>query len=389
MPPARLRWRLDLVFALAVFFVIVAAAQRFKMLPAIVRRFPIASLHGLLLSLLAACAYYTSHQVGTSVWGAGIATLVVLIPLVLWRSSYVMLAGRNGTIAASRFTDHLACWLPLWGGTTTPLGKGYDYLRQRVATDNVSLARCRASGLKLLLLALIWNLVDRRFVVAGGGTGLGLPSLLGGWSMPVPDLATAIAAGPDRHGLGVRWLSMTLEFLRSVIQLAASGHVVIGTLRLFGFNVFRNTYKPLLAPTIVEFWNRYYYYFKELLVEFFFYPAFLALAKRRPAVRIVLSVLAAATVGNLYYHMVRDYQWFVDGGVDAFIQWIGSRGIYCVVLGLGVAASMLRERRTRGQPARSAGALDADARDSGRVALLCPAACLERGATYLAHRAEG
>jgi len=25
--------------------------------------------------------------------------------------------------------------------------------------------------------------------------------------------------------------------------------------------MFRNTYKPLLAESIVEFWNRYYYYF--------------------------------------------------------------------------------------------------------------------------------
>jgi hypothetical protein len=42
------------------------------------------------------------------------------------------------------------------------------------------------------------------------------------------------------------------------------GHMIIGTLRLFGFNVFRNTYKPLLSESILEFWNRYYYYFKEL-----------------------------------------------------------------------------------------------------------------------------
>ena len=45
--------------------------------------------------------------------------------------------------------------------------------------------------------------------------------------------------------------------------------MIVGYLRLCGFNVFRNTYKPLLAETMVEFWNRYYYYFKELLVNFF------------------------------------------------------------------------------------------------------------------------
>ncbi|MEF8725082.1 hypothetical protein [Candidatus Accumulibacter phosphatis] len=40
--------------------------------------------------------------------------------------------------------------------------------------------------------------------------------------------------------------------------------MIIGTLRLFGFNVFRNTYKPLPPESILEFWNRYYYYLKEL-----------------------------------------------------------------------------------------------------------------------------
>ena len=27
--------------------------------------------------------------------------------------------------------------------------------------------------------------------------------------------------------------------------------------------------RPLLSPSVVEFWNRYFYYFKELMVEFY------------------------------------------------------------------------------------------------------------------------
>jgi hypothetical protein len=121
--------------------------------------------------------------------------------------------------------------------------------------------------------------------------------------------------------------------------------------------VFRNTYKPLLAETIVEFWNRYYYYFKELLVNFFFFPTFTRYFKQSPRLRVFAAVFAAAFFGNLYYHIIKS---------DAFTagQWAGvwagfnSRLVYCFALALGIFISMQREqRRPRGAirpPARRA-----------------------------------
>lgn len=54
--------------------------------------------------------------------------------------------------------------------------------------------------------------------------------------------------------------SIYCELVRQVLRHAVNGHAVIGTLRLFGFKVFRNTYKPLLAESRVAFWGRYYYF---------------------------------------------------------------------------------------------------------------------------------
>ena len=76
------------------------------------------------------------------------------------------------------------------------------------------------------------------------------------------------------------WLSLYLELIWETLSLAAKGHVWVGVIRLFGFNIFRNTYKPLLAQTVVEFWNRYYYYFKELMMECFFLPTLRALLSK-------------------------------------------------------------------------------------------------------------
>src|SRR6187431_953360 len=97
----------------------------------------------------------------------------------------------------------------------------------------------------------------------------GLGSVVAGYALNLPHLRELIAS-PDAFRLPTAWLSIFLELFAVTLELAASGHMVIGCLRLFGFNVFRNTYKPLLAQSIVDFWNRFYYYFKELLVEFFF-----------------------------------------------------------------------------------------------------------------------
>lgn len=342
-------WAVGGACVLTLFFACLAAARRFSALPALVRQFPVATVHVLLLGLMAACSY-AAGRAGNGLAAMAPASLAALIPLVIWRSSYLMLSGRRGTLAGTPFTIHLAYWLPLWGGSSTPYGKGYDYLRQHEAKDAAALARSRAAGLKLLVLALAWTLLNRRLELPGGGGGLNLPGVLGGWSMSLPDLATVISEGPAAHGLVIRWCAVALHFLRNVLELAAAGHLIVGVLRLFGFNVFRNTYKPLLATTVVEFWNRYYYYFKELLVEFFFYPTFLALTRCPPAARILLSVLAAATLGNLYFHVLRDYHGVLAGSSHQALLWLGNRFLYCLILGLGIALSMLRERRARGRP---------------------------------------
>ena len=161
---------------------------------------------------------------------------------------------------------------------------------------------------------------------------------------------------PRDLALPVAWLSLYLELVWSVLRLAAKGHVFVGVLRLCGFYVFRNTYKPLLAESVVEFWNRYYYYFKELLVEFFFYPTFVRRFRRSPRLRIVAATFAAALVGNMYYHTIEQPA-FLAGHFVVTWNVLHSRLFYCVVLAAGISVSMLREQRRRGAAVPPAGGL--------------------------------
>ncbi len=148
------------------------------------------------------------------------------------------------------------------------------------------------------------------------------------------------------------WAGIFADLVYATLGLALFGHFVIGTLRLFGFNVFRNTYKPLLAQSIVDFWNRFYYYFKELLVDFFFYPTFLSYFKKSPRLRMFAAVMAAAFIGNFYCHTIMWLAWgeasFWSG--NGLATRIEPYLFYTFMLGLGVYISMLREQARRGKP---------------------------------------
>lgn len=324
------------------------AAIHYDDLPSFVRRNAILLLHaGLLGGVVSLWAIVRWH--GGLGAGAGVAALAAPVPFLLWRLSYLILAGRRRAAQKSRFIDHLMYVLPLWGGTVTPYGKGYEYLTQHNADDTLALARSRVAGFKLLLLSVLWTKVGSLFALITSEGGLRLPARLGGGAIAIPSLENAIAASPGTFSFVERWMAVLVGLLVAVVTLAASGHAIIGVLRLFGFNVFRNTYKPLLATTILEFWNRYYYYFKELMVQFFFFPAFVRTATRRIEVRLALATLAAATFGNFYYHVVYDYRAFFGAGSEQALNALGGRFIYCAILGVAVAWSMLRERRNRGK----------------------------------------
>ncbi len=341
-----------------------AAARRFREAPGFFRKWPIAWTHLAFLCLLLAAA--APAALGAAVPDpvrAATDAFRALILFLLWRVSYMILSGKRGSAAGTRFRDHVCYCLPVWGGTFTPYGKGHDYLAGQRKDDGRDLAQTRLSGLKLLMLAWVWTKALYFFnAVTVGSRAPYIGTLPDGWSLGLPGLTTAIGTGPAPYGAGGCWIVLLAEFVRATLRMAIQGHVIIGILRLAGFRVFRNTYKPLLSRTIVEFWNRYYYYFKELLVEFFFYPVFMAAGKRTRQVRIVLAVLAAATFGNLYFHLVRDHAEYFLHGPWTMVDRVAGRAVYCAALGIGIVVSMLREQRRRGASAPEGNRRAADLR---------------------------
>jgi hypothetical protein len=221
------------------------------------------------------------------------------------------------------------------------------YLSRLEAKTSEELARSQLAGIKLLLLCQVLKLVRDLLGGVLYGPGNGLTTALGGFTPVIPQLGELVKSG-GQAPLAASWASIYCELFWQVLKHAIRGHEIIGILRLFGFNVFRNTYKPLLAESVVEFWNRYYYYFKELLVNFFFMPVFAQLGgvlRNRPQLRLFLAVLASAFFGNMYYHVVQEADLMVQGDVFQALYNLRSRVFYCLLLALGIYVSMVREQR--------------------------------------------
>lgn len=314
-----------LAFVLLGWFV----AKNFAALPMFVRRRPQICLHAVFWVLLGVAWFgHLGHG-----WGRTLLLgCVIALPFLLWRVGYMLYTAQRGKIDKTKFTDHFFYLFPYWGGSDTPYGKGFDYLAANEVRDEAALAKSQLAGLKCFLLAGLWAATKALLLATVFVDGR------------VPRLAMAFA-NPELFPIALRWLALYLELVWAVLSVAVTGHLIIGWLRLFGFYVFRNTYKPLLSESIIEFWNRYYYYFKELLVNFFFYPIFTRHFKGSPRLRIFAAVFAAAFVGNMYYHWLRMDTELATGDFEGMWAFLEPRLFYCFLLAAGISVSMLREQQ--------------------------------------------
>jgi hypothetical protein len=268
------------------------------------------------------------------------------------------------------FMLQLGHYHPFWMGSmsSVPFPKGAAYLRKIEAKDASELAVTQIKGLKLLYWAVLLTILQ---ALAAGLLYTGTLRIWD-WSFSLPFfldaprfaevLGSSVAGTPaawHQH-----WLALIARFFMEILNLAIWGHVMISVCRMAGFRALRNTYKPLRSATIAEFWNRYYYYFKELLVDFFFYPTFMRYFKRMPRLRLVFATMAAAGFGNVLYHFFRDFSYIARLGLwEAFISFKVYL-FYGALLGVAIGLSQLRNRTRRTD------------RDSLRTRILAPISVL-------------
>jgi hypothetical protein len=165
--------------------------------------------------------------------------------------------------------------------------------------------------------------------------------------IPTAGYALAMSVRGTPVAWHLRWEGLILAFFELVLSVSIMGHRIIASCRMAGFNALRNTYRPLSSTTIAEFFNRFYYYFKELLVGFFFYPAFMRYWKGHRRLRMVFATFAAAFLGNGFYHFTRDWQIIRDIGLWKALINYQTMLFYNAVLTIGLCVSQLRQRGPR------------------------------------------
>lgn len=248
----------------------------------------------------------------------------------IWFFSYALVDQRSRERSPVLF--QLGLFHPFWGSTATPWGKGAAFLRKTLAKTPAELAVTQLKAIKLLTWSCV--LLDLTS---------GLAWVCASW-LHIPNLESVQAAQFRHHPypLPVAWASLILDTTFDALWLAVWGHRAIAVARLAGFRLPRNTWRPLESRTLAEFWNRYYYYFKELLVEFFFLPTFLRTFRNHPRLRVFFSTFMAAGVGNALYHFIRDISLVATIGLSATIESFTSYLFYCAVLATGIGLSQAR-----------------------------------------------
>lgn len=240
-------------------------------------------------------------------------------------------------------------WYPDAGTGGTPVPKPGSFLDRIEAKTPEELAVCQLKGIKLTCWALgLAGLAEALSWAAYGSPSL-TPSLSlslvgpSGLGIPRFEDAMSLSAAARPLSMPMSWLSLGAHFfIKKLLPLTVGLHFAVGLCRMAGFRALRGVYRPFDARSFADFWNRVHYYFKELMVEVFFYPVYFSVFRRHPRLRAVTATFAAAFVGNLFYHVLRDLDWIVVHGLAAArVKW-EPYALYAFLLALGISISQLR-----------------------------------------------
>jgi hypothetical protein len=287
-------------------------------------------LTGFTTLILVACAATPRSLPHSILWN-----LVDLMASYVWFIGYALI-DRNSK-ASRDLPLELASFHPLWGSTNTPFPKGAAYLRRIEARNPEQLAIVQLKGLKLLAWAILLSLFS----------AIWYRFFHGYLRIPTSAQALAMSVRGTPIAWRLRWESQILFFFEVTLDFAIFGNKFISVCRMAGFNALRNSYRPLSSRTIAEFFNRFYYYFKELLVDLFFYPTFLRYWKKHRRLRTIFATFVAVAFGNSFYHLTRDWGFIRNDGPWKALANYQVLFFYNVILATALSVSQLRKRGPR------------------------------------------
>ncbi|MEN8136243.1 MAG: hypothetical protein ABFS18_12020 [Thermodesulfobacteriota bacterium] len=301
----------------------------------------------------------------------GLWIFLIVFSKYFWFLCYSLLDRNDPKVPP--FPQHLGLYYPFWYVSVLPYYRGISHFQRIIAKSPEELAICRLKGLKLLIWACYLSMASLLIGTVFYGKGQDISGIIkflleanGGplniyfqnkliyvidkWPLllNLPHYKYAFAQSVSGTPLAFywNWLALIVWFIGQLLILATISHAGIAICRMAGYNALRNVYNPLKSKSIADFWNRMYFYYKELLVNVFYYPTFLNLFKNRPILRYYAATMAAACVGNFFYHYLLKVNMIVRQGAFETMISMHSLMFYCFLLGNGIFLSQYRKLKT-------------------------------------------
>jgi D-alanyl-lipoteichoic acid acyltransferase DltB (MBOAT superfamily) len=123
------------------------------------------------------------------------------------------------------------------------------------------------------------------------------------------------------------------------LRISGSFHLVIGMMRIFGFNLPQTNYFYFLASSFTDYWRRINIYWKEFLQKIFFNPFYFRFKRDMSGTSALILATCIAFFATWVLH---SYQWFwIRGSFPVIWQDI----VFWSVMGLVVLVNMIHEDR--------------------------------------------
>lgn len=142
------------------------------------------------------------------------------------------------------------------------------------------------------------------------------------------------------------WRAVLTDFGFYFILLMWTGLMAVATMRMAGFHVFRNTYRLFESSTFSEFFERYQYFYKELVFTVTFWPLFVRMRSIGLKWRVALSLFLSVGVYNTYLNLT--FRWTktvfldFDGAAQKMLTFTINYLVYATMLAALIYPSMLK-----------------------------------------------
>lgn len=274
-------------------------------------------------------SYAVSLALAVSPLGAGPAGIIFWTGLWAFSAYLFCMAFALRDASSSQASPawfQLATFHPYFSGSVIPLGLGAAHLRQRQARDSVALARSQLKGIKLIVACWICQ-------------GLSLFLVWLRVSAEIPEFGQIVHLHLGGHPVPPRsicWLSLLIAFPTGMVRGFVVGNILIAAARLGGFCLLQQVYQPWFARSIADYWNRVSFYYKETVLQLFFYPCYLRNFKNWPRLRMAAAIVMAAGIGNLLFHFRQLLPVLVREGPLATLRGMQTYFCYCLILCAGL-----------------------------------------------------